>query len=94
MGKLEVDNAMIPQLLGIKVYLFSSCGLSCALQYVPHVTKDTPMCTAFEIDYFSLAVPIAIRGVAPGTTPLPGIGAPQGVFIPGNNYRMVSQHRS
>jgi len=34
------------------------------------------------------------RGVAPGTPTLPGIGAPQGVFIPGNNYRMVSQHRN
>ena len=36
------------------------------------------------------------RGVAPGApTTIPGIGAPQGVFIPGNNYRMVSQqHRN
>ena len=42
--------------------------------------------------YLSCAVPI--RGVTPGTPTLPGISAPQGVFIPGNNYRMVSQHRS
>lgn len=35
------------------------------------------------------------RGVAPGAPTIPGIGAPQGVFIPGNNYRMVSQqHRN
>merc|ERR1712039_707201 len=54
-------------------------------------TKHVPSGMGAQIP---VRMPIAIRGVAPGTTPLPGIGAPQGVFIPGNNYRMVSQHRS
>jgi len=41
-----------------------------------------------------IPVRMPIRGVTPGTPTLPGIGAAQGVFIPGNNYRMSTQHRS